>query len=193
MKIINDEYQKAQSPAGMWGVVPLRTIGGHPGSRRPESAGGPRDALANIVSHCTTRREGRLETQLFSRCSGARLQWPRFPLCSTSLVPEGQACSRSPSRSGPSLHGGCPPSLPGLSDHPDSLLQAQPRQPRKHHCPLLPLTAAQLHRGGMWCQPTGRQPETGCWAWGPGSDESHFHRGSDRRTGGPGVCTVTRA
>ena len=90
MKIINDEYQKAQNQVGMWGVVPLRTVEGHPGSRCPESAGGPRDALASIVSHCTTRREGRLETQLFSRCSGARLQWPYFALCSTNLVPKGQ-------------------------------------------------------------------------------------------------------
>lgn len=90
MKIINDEYQKAQNQAGMWGVVPLRTVGGHPGSRRPESAGGPRDALASIVSHCTTQREGHLETQLFLRCSGARLQWPYFALCSTDLVPKGQ-------------------------------------------------------------------------------------------------------
>lgn len=182
------------------GVVPLRTVGGHPGSRCPESAGGPRNALASIVSHCTTRREGHLETQLFSRCGGARLQWPYFALCSTNLIPKGQPAldpepqpflSAFPLRPQPPW--GCRPSPPGFSDHPDSLLQAQPRQPRKHHRPLLPLIAAQLYRGGMWRQPTGRQPETGCWAWRPGSDRSHFHRGSDRRTGGPGVCTVTRA
>lgn len=93
----------------------------------------------------------------------------------------------------PAFMGAALPGPPGLSEHPDSLLQAQPRQPRKHHRPFLPLTAAQLHCGGMWRQPTGHQPETGHWAWRPGSDESRFHRGSDQRTGGLGVCTVTRA